>query len=122
MGLFSVSSFYLGPIPIERLRFCLTLVDHAPSVTHLDTKTALSTQTNPVLGSSPVVINSVDEPCIYMALFIPGYVVLHSGGIGLSQRWNGLPMAVDEVEAEGVGSPSARNPMSAKPKGGLGEY
>jgi len=84
--------------------------------------TALSTQLNPVLGSIPVVINSVDEPSIYAAISIPGYVVLHSGGVGLSQRWDGLPVAVEEVEAEGVGSPSVGNPMSARSKGELGEY
>ena len=68
--------------------------------------TALSTQLNPVFGSIPVVMNSIDEPSIYAALPIPGYVVLHSGGVRLSQRWDGLPMVVEEVEADGVGSPS----------------
>ena len=85
-------------------------------------KTALSTQLDPVLGSIPVVMNSVDDPSIYTALSIPGYVMLHTGGVGLSQRWDVLPVAVEEVEAEGVGSPSARNPMSARSKSELGEY
>ena len=84
----------------------------------------MSIQLNTVLGSIPVITNSVDvdEPSIYAALSIPEYVVLHSGGVGLSQRWDGLPVAVEEVEAEGVGSPSAGNPMSAESKGELGEY
>jgi len=85
-------------------------------------KAALSAQLNPVLDSIPVVMNSVDEPSIYMALSIPGYVVLHSGGVRLSQRWDGLPVAVEEVEAEGVGSPSMGKSMSVDSKGGLGEY
>ena len=83
-------------------------------------KATLSAQLNPVLGSIPVVMNSVDEPSMYMALSIPGYVVLHSGGVGLSQRWNGLPVVVEE--AEGVGSPSAGKSMSVDSKGGLDEY
>ena len=82
--------------------------------------TALSTQLNSVLGSIPVVTNSVEDPSIYAALPIP--VVLHSGGVGLTQRWDGLPVAVEEVEAEGVGSPSAGNPMSVRSKGELGKY
>jgi len=86
--------------------------------------TALSTQLNPVLGSIPVVINSVDEPSIYAAISIPGYIVLHSGGVRLSQRWDGLPVAVEEAEAEGVGvgSPSMGKSMSVDSKGGLDEY
>jgi len=89
-----------------------------------DSKAALSIQLNPVLGSTPVFMNSVDvdEPSIYTVPSIPGYVVLHVGGIGLSQRWGGLPVAVEDVEAEGVGSPSAGNPISAEAKGELGEY
>jgi len=85
-------------------------------------KATLSTQLNPVLGSIPVVVNSFNEPSIYMALSIPGYVVLHSGGVGLSQRWDRLPVVVEEVEAEGVGSPSVGKSMSVDSKGGLDEY
>jgi len=87
-----------------------------------DSKAALSTQLNPVLGSTPVFMNSVDEPSIYTVPSIPEYVVLHVGGVGLSQRWDGLPVAVEDVEAEGMGSPSAGNPISAEAKGELGEY
>jgi len=83
-------------------------------------KATLSTQLHPALGS-PVVMNTVDEPSIYMALSIPGYVVLHSGGVGLSQRWDGLPVVVEEVEAKGVGSPSVGKSMSVDSKGGLDE-
>jgi len=75
-----------------------------------------------VLGSSPVVMGADEEPFIYMALSIPRYVVVLCGGIELSQRWDGLPTAVDEPEAEGVGSKSVGNPMLAESKGGLGEY
>ena len=82
----------------------------------------LSPQLNPVLGSIPVVMNSVDGPSIYTALSIPGCVMSHTGGGGPSQRWGGLPAAVQEDEAEGVGSMSAGKPMSADSKGGLGEY
>ena len=57
-----------------------------------------------------------------MALSIPGYVVLHSGGVGLSQMWDGLLVVGEEVEAEGVGSPSVGKPMSVDSKGGLDEY
>jgi len=83
---------------------------------------ALSPQPNPVLSSISVVMNSVDEPSVYTALSIPGYVTSHMGGVGPSQRWDGLPMAVEEDEAEGVGSSSAGDPMSVDSKGELGEY
>ena len=82
----------------------------------------MSPQLNPLLGSIPVVMNSVDGPSIYTPLSIAGYVMSHMGGVGLSQRCNGLPVAVEEDEAEGVGSPSARKPMSVNSKAGLGEY
>ena len=82
----------------------------------------LSIQLSPVLGSIPVIMNSVDESSIYAAQSIPGYVVLHFGGVRLSQRWDGLPVAVEEVEAKGVGSPSMGKSMSVDSKGGLDEY
>ena len=82
----------------------------------------LSPQLNPVLGSIPVVMNSVDRPSTYTAPSIAGYVMSHTGGVGLSQMWDGPLVAVEEDEAEGVGSPSADNPMSVDSKGGPGEY
>ena len=85
-------------------------------------KATLSAKLNPVLGSIPVVMDSVDEPSMYTALSIPGYVVLHSGGVGLSQRWDGLPVVAEEVEAEGVGSPSVGKSMLVDSKGGQDEY
>jgi len=44
------------------------------------------------------------------------------GGVGLSQKWDGPLVAVEEDEAEGVGSPSARKPMSVDSEGALDEY
>ena len=67
-------------------------------------------------------MNSDDGPSKYTALSIPGYVMLHMGGVGLSQKWDGPLVAVEEDEAEGVGSPSARKPVSVNSKAGLGEY
>jgi len=40
----------------------------------------------------------------------------------MSQMWDGLPVAVEEAEAEGVGSPSVGKSMSVDSKVGLDEY
>jgi len=80
----------------------------------------LSPQLNSVLGSAPVVMNcsAHDEPSMYMAFSIPVYVTSHVGGGG----WVRLSGAVEEDEAEGVGSPSVGKPMSVDSDGGRDEY
>ena len=82
----------------------------------------LSPQLNPVLGSIPVVMNSVDGPSIYTPLSIPGYVMSHTGGGGPSQKCDGPLMAVEEDETEDVGSPPAGKATSVDSKGALDEY